>query len=452
MLRSKSSGADSAVHGLAHVALSVRRRLPKLGKEIPMQKYQVILLTAFLIVQGIEYWLKYINLQYMKRYGSAVPESFKGYIDEKTLKKSHAYTIENDTFSLVESLFGNIVLLAFIFGGLLRVYDSWTGSLGLPFVARGVVFFLVLSYVNTLLSVPFSLYDTFRIENKYGFNKMTFKLWLADTAKSTGISTLLIGIILGIGFWIVQASPGYWWLFIWGFFFVFSLFMMYISPYVIEPLFNKFTPLGSGALEGRIREMMKKAGIKVSRVFKIDASRRSHHTNAYFTGIGKVKRIILYDTLMEKMDDDEILSILAHEAGHWKKKHVVKMIAAFELVSLAGAYIAFRVLKTDFFSIFGFGEGSFFAKLIVLGFIFSIVSFPFTPLFSLISRRHENQADGFAVGLSPNPESLASSLIKLSKDNLSNLHPHPLYAAFHYSHPPVVERVKRIEEMAGRSS
>jgi STE24 endopeptidase len=152
---------------------------------------------------------------------------------------------------------------------------------------------------------------------------------------------------------------------------------------------------------------------------------------------------------MEKMDDDEILAVLAHEAGHWKKKHVLKMIAAFESISLAGAYMAFRVLKTDFLSLFGFGEGSFFAKLIVLGFIFSIVTFPFTPLFSYVSRRHENQADRFAVGLSPKPEGLASSLIKLSRDNLSNLHPHPLYAAFHYSHPPVVERVKRIKEMAG---
>jgi len=280
---------------------------------------------------------------------------------------------------------------------------------------------------------------------------MTFKLWLTDLAKSTGISTILMGIALGAVFWIVQASPGYWWLFIWGFFFVFSLFMMYISPYVIEPLFNKFSPLEEGLLEERIKDMMKKTGIKVSRVFRIDASRRSHHTNAYFTGIGKVKRIILYDTLMEKMGEEEILAILAHEAGHWKKKHVLKMIVLFELLSLAGAYIAFRILKTDFLALFGFGGGSFFSKLVLLGFIFSIVSFPFTPIFSYISRRHENQADRFAVRLSPNPESLATSLIKLSKDNLSNLHPHPLYAAFHYSHPPIVERVQRIKEMAGRS-
>jgi STE24 endopeptidase len=414
-----------------------------------MQKYQILLLAAFLIVEGIDYWLKYINLRHMKRYGTEIPEGFREFIDEKTLKKTHAYTVENNTFSLVESFFGNIVLLVFIFGGLLRIYDSWIGALELPFVAKGTIFFLLLNYSNTLISIPFSLYNTFRIENKYGFNTMTFRLWLTDLLKSIGISTVLLGIIFASALWIVQESPDHWWLFIWGFFFVFSLFMMYISPYVIEPLFNKFTSLESGALEGRIRDMMEKTGIKVSRVFKIDASRRSHHTNAYFTGIGKVKRIVLYDTLMEKMDDDEILAVLAHEAGHWKKKHVLKMIAAFESISLAGAYMAFRVLKTDFLSLFGFGEGSFFAKLIVLGFIFSIVTFPFTPLFSYVSRRHENQADRFAVGLSPKPEGLASSLIKLSRDNLSNLHPHPLYAAFHYSHPPVVERVKRIKEMAG---
>jgi STE24 endopeptidase len=194
--------------------------------------------------------------------------------------------------------------------------------------------------------------------------------------------------------------------------------------------------------------MMRKTGIQVSRIFTMDASKRSRHTNAYFTGIGKVKRIVLFDTLIQKMNEDEILAVLAHELGHWKKRHVLKMIIVFELISFAGAYIAFEVLKTDFLvHLFQIGTPTLFSKLVIIGFIFAIVSFPFTPAFSYFSRRHEDEADRFAVELTANPEGLATSLIKLSKDNLSNLHPHPLYAAFYYSHPPVVDRVRKIHEM-----
>jgi len=190
---------------------------------------------------------------------------------------------------------------------------------------------------------------------------------------------------------------------------------------------------------------MEKTGIKVSRVFKIDASKRSRHTNAYFTGIGKVKRIVLFDTLLNKMTQPEILAVLSHEVGHWKKKHIFKRLVFIELMSFVASYISFRVLKTGFLAdIFGIQDVTFFAKLVILGFLFSIISFPFTPLSSYFSRKHEYEADGFAAALTSDPESMATSLIKLSKDNLSNLHPHPLYAKFYYSHPPVVERVNRL--------
>jgi STE24 endopeptidase len=385
----------------------------------------------------------------MKQKGLVIPPGFERYIDEDLLKKTHAYTIEHNTIGLIESVFSNIITLVFLYGGLLALYASWISSLSASFIIRGILFFLILSYAGTLLSIPFSLYNTFKIENRYGFNTMTMKLWITDLIKSTLISTVLMGIVLACGLWIIQKSPELWWLYVWSFFFVFSIFMMYVSPYVIEPLFNKFTPLEGDTLEERIKAMMQMTGIKVSRVFKIDASKRSHHTNAYFTGIGKTKRIVLYDTLLNKMDEDEVLAVLAHEGGHWKKKHVIKMLVVFEALSLAGAYSAFKVLKTGIIAeIFSINGNAFFAELFILGFVFSIVSFPFTPLFSAFSRKHEREADRFAVDLAPRPEALATSLIKLSKDNLSNLHPHPFYAAFHYSHPPVVERVKKIYEMA----
>ena len=385
----------------------------------------------------------------MKEHGLSVPHELKGHIDEDLLKRIQEYEAEKTRFGFISSIFGNIVTVVFIFGGVLNLYNSWVAALNLLFIPAGLLFFLLLSAASTVLDIPFDLYGTFRIENKYGFNTMTLKLWMADFFKSLLLSSVLTGIMITAGFWIIQSSPDFWWIWVWGFFLVFSIFMMYISPYVIEPLFNKFTPIDDAGLEESLKNMMEKANIKVGRVFKMDASKRSRHTNAYFTGIGKVKRIILYDTLIEKFDRDEILSVLAHEAGHWKKKHVLKMIIGMEIVSFVGIYISFRILRTDFLaSLFDIQQSTFFAKVVLLGFIGGIVSFPFAPLGAYISRRFERQADRFACELSENKEAMATALIKLSKDNLSNLHPHPLYAAFYYSHPPVVDRIRELGKMS----
>jgi STE24 endopeptidase len=412
-----------------------------------MQKYLLIILFSYLFVQGIEYWLKFINLRYMKNRGKDIPPVFKGYIDEATLKKIHAYTIEKSSFSFIKSFYGNALVLIFLFGGLLNIYNAWVSSLNLSFISSGLVFFLLLSYVSTFLSIPFSLYDTFKIENKYGFNAMTVRLWIIDFLKSLLLSTILIAIVLTVGLWFIQSSPDNWWIWIWIFYLIFSLFIMYISPYVIEPLFNKFTPIEDESLAQKIRELLQRVGIKVSRVFKMDASKRSRHTNAYFSGFGKVKRIILYDTLLEKMNQDELLAVLSHEAGHWKKKHVLKLIIISEIISLAAIYISFRILQTDILTnIFHIEPDTFFAKIVILSFIGSIVSFPFNPLGNYISRRFEREADRFSIQLMENKENISTALIKLSKDNLSNLNPHPLYAAFYYSHPPIVERIESVNK------
>jgi STE24 endopeptidase len=383
----------------------------------------------------------------MMRFGLSIPPEFEGKIDENLLKKTQEYEDEKTRFSFISSIFGNVITIIFIFGGVLNIYNFWIASLNWPFILTGILFFMLLSYASTLLSIPFSLYNTFKIENKYGFNAMTPKLWVTDFLKSVLLSTILIGIVVSIGLWLIQSSPHYWWIWVWGFFLIFSLFMMYISPYVIEPLFNKFTPVEEEGIEDKIKKLMQKVNLKVSRVFKMDASKRSRHTNAYFTGIGRVKRIILYDTLLEKMNHDEILSVLAHEAGHWKKKHVFKMIIALEILSFIGIYISFRILQSDFLTwLFHIERGTIFAKVVILSFIGGIISFPFTPLSNYVSRRFEKEADRFACELTENREDMANALIKLSKDNLSNLHPHPLYAAFYYSHPPVVQRIKDIKK------
>ena len=391
--------------------------------------------------------LEYLNLSYMKKHGLSIPPEFKGEIDEDLLKKTQEYVAEKTRFSFISSLFGNIVLILFIFGGLLNLYNSWIASFDWSFIVSGMLFFLLLSYAGTILSIPFDLYTTFKIENKYGFNTSPPRLWLTDFIKSIVISTVIISIVVSAGLWFVKASPQFWWIWVWGFFLVFSLFMMYIAPYVIEPLFNKFTPIEEGGLEDRIKALMQRTKIRVSRVFKMDASKRSRHTNAYFSGIGRVKRIVLYDTLLDMMNQDEILAVLAHEAGHWKKRHVLKQIILMEIVSFIGIYIAFQVMQTDLLTnLFQIGQETFFVKVVLIAFIGSLVMYPLAPLSNLISRRFEREADKFACHLTENTEHMASALIKLSKDNLSNLHPHPFYAAFHYSHPPVVQRVREMKK------
>lgn len=409
---------------------------------------QYLFLAAYILVVAAGYILKYLNLRHLKRHGAEIPEEFAGQIDGGLLKKTRDYTVENTRFGFLESAFSHLLTLVFLFGGLLRIYNGVILSLADSFIITGVLFFLLLSYASSLLSIPFDLYSTFRIEKKYDFNTTTPFIWATDLLKSLALSTLLMGALLSVGFYLVQAAPKTWWLWVWGFILIFGIFMMYISPYVIEPLFNKYTPVDDPGLEEGIRKLMDKVGIKVSRIFKMDASRRSKHTNAYFTGIGRVKRIILYDTLLEKLNEQEILAVLAHEAGHWKKKHLLKGIILSQVISFAGAYLAYGFTQTDMLTgLFGIQPPSFFAKLVIFGFIFSMVSFPFTPLFNLLTRYYERQADEFACRVSGDPEAMASSLTKLAKDNLSNLHPHPWYAAFYYSHPPVVERVRRIRSL-----
>ena len=415
-----------------------------------MTIWMIILLVLYLIIVAFSYWMKFLNLGFLKLHGHKIPDAFEGHIDGELLKKTSDYTLEHSRFGYFESIFNNILLIVFLFGGLLTLYNGWIDSLHLSFILTGILFFFLLSFASSILDIPFDLYTTFKIENKYGFNTTTAKLWILDFIKSTVISIILMGIMGGIGFWLIKASPNYWWIWLWAFYLVFSLFLMYISPYVIEPLFNKFTPIAEDykELEEKIRNMMEKVGLKVSRVFQMDASKRSKHTNAYFTGIGKVKRIILYDTLLEKMDEQEILAVLAHEVGHWKKKHILKRIIVSEIIGFFGIYISFRILQTDWLGqMFNIENATFFTKLVILGFIGSIVSFPFTPISAYFSRKHERQADQMAVNLTGKPDGLIRSLIKLSKDNLANLHPHPFFAKFYYSHPPIVDRINTLKGM-----
>ena len=282
---------------------------------------------------------------------------------------------------------------------------------------------------------------------------MTMKLWISDLLKSLLVSTILFSALCAGALYLVSLSPHFWWLWVWILFFIFTIFIMYISPYVLEPLFNKFVPVDDEELSISLGELMKKVGIKVSKVLKMDASKRTKHTNAYFSGIGNVKRIVLFDTMLEKMTSDEILSVVAHEGGHWKKKHIIKNIILFEVISLVFFFIAYILIDSNFLlHLFNINIAPsvadiylFPVKIFLLQFLLGIIMFPFSPLFHIISRVFEKQADRFAVQLIGTPDYLIKALIKLSADNLSNLHPHPFYSAFYYSHPCVRERIKYLK-------
>ncbi len=404
-----------------------------------------VLLFAFLIFTGIGYWLRYLNLSYLRLHGHKVPPEFAGAVDPATLTRITDYTLENSRFGLVASVLDNILLITFLFGGLLPVYDRWIMTLTPSFIFRGILFMLFLIYAQTLLDIPFTLYQTFRIENKYGFNTTNFRLWLTDLLKGLVIGTAIGTIVVSGALQLVAWCPASWWFWVWLFFLCFSISIMYVSPYIIEPLFFRFEPVKIEGLEERIKGLMAKAGLRVSRVFQVDASRRSRHSNAYFTGIGRVKRIVLFDTLLAQMTPEEILAVLAHEVGHWKKKHILKRIVVMEALSLLGLYLFHRLLQgTWLIGLVGHPEASFYAKVAFLVFLAMLVAFPLTPLANYLSRRAEWTADRFAVELTSDAGAMAGALVKLSKENLSNLHPHPLYAAFYYGHPPPVERIRSL--------
>jgi STE24 endopeptidase len=409
----------------------------------------LILFILYLFVIASGYWLRSINLNHLKLHGSEVPSGFEGAIDTGILARTTAYTLEKSRVGLIESVVDNILLIVSLFCGIIGLYDRWISSLSSSFVVIGLLFFLFLALAQTLIEIPFSLYQTFRIESRYGFNTTTRRLWLTDLLKSTAISILLLSLLVSGALTLIHWSPGFWWLWVWGFFAAVTVFLIYIAPYVIEPLFYKFSPVEEKELEEEIRAMMEKAGVKISRVMQVDASRRSRHSNAYFTGIGRVKRIVLFDTLLAQMNHREILAILAHEIGHWKKGHILKRLILIEAGGLLAFYLAFRLLQWGGLpGLIGLTQSSFPAQLVILMFLGSLVAFPFTPLSSWLSRLHEWQADQFACELSNSPDALATALIKLSGENLANLHPHPLYAKFYYSHPPAVERVQRLFEEA----
>ncbi|HEX6764249.1 MAG TPA: M48 family metallopeptidase [Polyangiaceae bacterium] len=403
------------------------------------------LLLAFIAVSVASLWLKWLNLRHQEREGGAVPPELADVVDGEKLRRIADYTRDRARFGIVTALVRDVAMGVFLFGGVLGLYDRFVSGVSGSPVLSGTLFFVGLSLLGAVLGIPFALWASFRIEARHGFNRMSPALFFSDWAKSTTLSLVFIAALAAASLWLVTLLPGSWWLFVWGLFVVVSVAITYLAPYLIEPLFFKMKPLHVEGLEAEVRALAEKAGVHVSRVLEVDASRRSSHSNAYFTGIGHVKRVVLFDTLFGHMKQGEILAILAHELGHWKRHHVLSRTLFSYVVTFVALYLAFVLAPSAALpGLVGLDAASPPARLLILGTIGSVVTFPFTPLSSYWSRRHEWQADAFAVDLHQKPLDLANALKKLASENLSNLHPHPLYAAFYYSHPPMPERIRKL--------
>ena len=401
------------------------------------------LVALYLVTVLLRLLLVGLNIQHRRKHGDEVPPELAGSIDRAALQRSLAYTSAGERLSLLRLVVMAGVTVAFLFGGILESYDGWITSMAGRGVWSGVLFFVGLHLASTLIELPFDAYATFRIEQRYGFNRSSVGLFLSDLGKSTLLGIVLVSAVSAVGLWLLRAVPEWYWLIFWAFAVALMVLLMLISPYVIEPLFIKTKPLANEGLAEAVRRLADQAGVQVSQVLEVDASRRTAHSNAYFTGIGRTKRVVMYDTLLARITDAELLAVLGHELGHWKLRHVSTRLLTVAGLALVGLWLAARLLAWDGFAAWtGIPGGSVPAQIVMLGFLGGIVGFVSTPLSAFSSRRHEWQADAFATKLTGRPHDLASALVKLASDNLSNLPPHPLFAGFYYSHPPVTERIR----------
>jgi len=409
-----------------------------------------VLLLAFLIVfffrSATQLVLNRVNTSHIREHGNAIPEVFQDAVDQEKLKKISAYTADSAAFGIISSLASQALLLVLLLSGFLPWLVKYIHQWRFGWIFGGLVFFASLSVLTNLLRIPFSLYGTFVIEDRYGFNTKTFRVWVSDLLKSLALAALLGALLLWAFLTLVVHGGNAWWVWAWIIMGAFELLMMWLYPVIIAPLFNKFEPLRNKELENDIRSLMEKAGLRAKGVFRMDASKRSRHTNAYFTGLGKSKRIVLFDTLLEAHTGEEILAVLAHELGHWKKRHVHKQLLLAEFLSLAGFYVVAKLLDWPFmYRTFGFPQPIPYVGLFLMGALFSPLGYFAQPLASAISRKFEREADDYTLTLIQRAEPMVKALKRLAADNLANLTPHPFYAWFYYSHPPLVERIERLK-------
>jgi STE24 endopeptidase len=404
----------------------------------------VIFVLFFLLQYLVENLLLVLNLRHVARHGGAVPAPLADRIDAATARRSQLYTLANGQLALVHGIYSAVLTLLVLFSGVLPELDRWLFNRGIQGAHRFVAFLVLLGVFFSVANLPFGIYRTFALETRFGFNRVTWRLWLLDRMKGLGLATAIgLPLLYGVHAFMARTGP-WWWLWVFAFLTAVQVVMLWLYPALIAPIFNKFTPLPDGELRHRLDELALQAGFRNRGLYVMDASKRSGHSNAYFAGLFR-PRIVLFDTLVERMSADQTVAVLAHEIGHFRAHHVHQRL----VLGLGGTLFSLWILSLliawpPLFEAFGFPEPSNHAAVALVWLGGGAFTFFLDPLAAWFSRLHEYQADRFSVRLAGQPVALETALVKLNGENLSNLHPHPWYSRWHYSHPTLLERIAAI--------
>ena len=409
-----------------------------------MNLYTGIFIVMLVATALTQWWLAARHMRYIRRHRDQVPADFRDQIPLDAHRKAADYTLAKTRLGLIEGGYGYLILLAWTLGGGLALLNGTWSQLEWSPLWTGVAVMLSLFVVSSLLDLPFSLYHTFGLEARFGFNRTDMKTFVGDMLKNALLLLLLGTPLIALVLWLMQASGELWWLYVWLVWMGFTLLMLWAYPTFIAPLFNKFSPLEDAELRQRIESLLNRCGFASNGIFVMDGSRRSGHGNAYFTGLGENKRIVFFDTLLKSLGPDEVEAVLAHELGHFKHKHVHKRLVSMALMSLAGlALLGWLIQQPAFFHGLGVNEPSLHMGLILFLLISPLFGFFLSPLMNALSRKHEFEADAYAASQTRAGD-LVQALVKLYRENASTLTPDPLYSTFYDSHPPAPVRVAHL--------
>jgi STE24 endopeptidase len=408
-------------------------------------QFTYIFIAALALTTIAKLWLAQRHLEYIAAHRAAVPDAFHEQVRLVDHQKAADYTSAKTRFDMLGAVFDAALLMAFtLAGGIQFIADLCNGWFSAP-IAQGMATIVMVLVIYSLLEAPFNIYRTFVIEARFGFNKMTFGLYLLDALKG-----ILIGAVLGLPLlygvlWLMERMGANWWLYVWLVWVVFNLLILFIYPSFIAPLFNKFSPMQDDAMKSRIESLLNRCGFTAKGLFVMDGSKRSAHGNAYFTGFGKTKRIVFFDTLLERLNINEVEAVLAHELGHFKRRHVVKRIVATFVLSLGFLWLLGLLMQTTwFYQGLGVSTPSTALALLLFFMTLPIFSFLLGPLMSAYSRKHEFEADAYAAKQTDAAD-LVNALVKLYQDNAATLTPDPLYSKFYDSHPPAMVRISHLQ-------
>jgi STE24 endopeptidase len=400
----------------------------------------------------VRLWLTQRQIAHIQTHHGEVPVAFADRISLEDHQRAADYSCSKLRVDRVMLAWETLWLLLWTLGGGISLLDQWFSGLGYPAIVTGIGVIFALTIISSILDLPFSLYNTFVIEERFGFNKTTVATWAVDLLKTAVLLAVLGVPLLAAILWLMNQAGDQWWIYAWLLWMGFSLTMIWAYPAFIAPLFNKFSRLDNSSLQARIEALLSRCGFQSQGVYVVDGSRRSSHGNAYFTGFGKNKRIVFYDTLLESLSEDEVEAVLAHELGHFKRKHITKSLLLSAVVSLAGfALLAWLMRSEWFYSSLGVETASTHAALLLFMMIMPAFTYFISPLFSAMSRKHEFEADEFAHSNS-DYKALISALVNMYRDNASTLTPDPLHSMFYDSHPPASIRINRLETIASSRS